>query len=306
MKKNKLSFAMLTIGKTQESTATSTFKRYIGVGTSRILAVNPDKQTLDNLLGFESQNEPEYFGKDDRGESARITFIVATDPEQCNGIDIKNRLTFILRNHPVYNREHTKLQVIDKYGYSQWATIEDAKAGKQLLSASGNPLRIDTHYRAAYQGEPDLVDFLKIYLGVPSAFSYVNGKWVLSDKAEDAKFALDHIKDYFFGNVSEIKEAVALQPNNKIKLLYGVRTNDQGRQYQTIATRQGFFLRNAANAAAYENLQAELTDAKNAGSFANTEFKVAELAEYTVQPSDLSNPHVTDDPFAMPADNPWA
>lgn len=300
-------YCFLTIGKTSQSTESQQVKRYIGLGSSYIKAVNPDKKTLDSIMGFESQKEPEYVKEDEKGKMAFITFITATDPEQCNGIDFKSRLTFILRNSPAYNRDKTKVQVIDIYGNSTWANVEDAKEGKKLLSASGKELRIASKYRMACEGEADLVAFLKDYLVIDSAFNYVNGSWVLKDNADDYLFGLDHIKDYFNGNFSEIKDAIKLQPNNKVKLLYGVRNTDKG-QYQTIATREGLFLRNSAGDRAVAKLENALNDAKNNGAFPSTEFKVQSLQEFEIKATDLSQ--TNNDPLNSGVeasdDNPWA
>nr|DAW35381.1 MAG TPA: hypothetical protein [Caudoviricetes sp.] len=300
-------YCFLTVGKTSQSTESTLSKRYIGLASSYIKAVNPDKKTLDSIMGYESQNEPEYVKEDDNGKMALITFIVETDPEKNNDIDLKSRMTFILRNTPAYNRDKTKVQVIDIYGNSTWANVEDAKEGKKLLSASGKELRIASKYRMACVGEADLVSFLKEYLGVGSSFNYINGSWVLKDNADDYLFSLEHVKDYFSGNVSEIKDAIKLQPNNKIKLLFGVRNTDNG-QYQTIATRDGLFLRNSAGEKAVARLEKTLEDAKNNGAFSTTEFKVQELQEFSVNPTDLSSKQSSDPLNSVEAsdDNPWA
>ena len=87
-----------------------------------------------------------------------------------------------------------------------------------------------------------------------------------------------------------VVEAIALQANNKVKLLYGVRTSDEGKQYQVIATRGDFILRNTASVNAYAKLEKSLTDAKLNGAFATTEFKVQELKEYTVEATNLEKP----------------
>lgn len=289
--KDRIAFSFLVIGKTQESKETQEFARYIGVGSTRVLAVNPDKKTLDELMGFESQKEPQYIADGERGKEARIHFIVRTDPEQCNGIEITGRLMFTLRATPAYNRDQTKVQVIDEYGNSTWANIEDAKAGKTLVASNGTPLKIGKKYRMACSGEADLVSFLKTYLCVQDAFSYINGAWVLKDNANDCLFGLEHIKDYFNGDFSELAEAIKLREGNKVKLLYGVRTvtDDKGtRQYQDVATREGLILPNNAGTNALARLQKNLTDAKNSGAYANTEFAVQELTEYKVNPTNLA------------------
>ena len=298
MKENHYSF--LAIGKTQESTeATEGFKRYVGLAGSHVLAVCPKKAKLDELMGFESQSEPEYLKEDDQGKQAIITFIVRTDPETNNGIEITNKATIILRPTPAYNKDQSKVQVIDQYGNFTWADTEVAKAGGKIEHAT----KLDK-YRMACVGECALVDFLKKYLVVPDAYDYKNGAWVKKEngKAEEGLFGLEHLKDYFKGDFSEIAEAIALQPNNKIKLLYGVKTNDEGKQYQTICTREQMTLSNGAGSNALLKLEKTLSDAKNNGSFSNIEYKVQELAEYTVQPTNLEKPAESSD---SSGDMPW-
>lgn len=297
-----MNYSFIVVGKSQESTETQEgFKRYIGVGSSFIKAVNPNKKDLDEIMGFESANAPEYIRDGEEGKEAFVTFIVQTDPEQCNGIDIKNRLTIVLRQAPAYNRDKTKVQVIDEFGNHTWANVEDAKAGKKLVSSEGKDLKIDTKYRMACVGECDLVDLLKAYLCVPDAFEYKNGSWAKKSNASEGAFALEHIKEYFAGDFSELKEAIALQPNNKVKLLYGVRTTDEGKQYQTVATRGELILRNSAGSNAYSKLEKDLANAKNNGAYSTTEFKVQELQEYSVEATNLNTPS------ASPAssDMPW-
>lgn len=290
------SVSFLIVGKTQESTETQEFKRYIGVGSSYVLAVNPTKEELEKIYGRE-QKEPEYVVNTDNGKEVRINFIVRTDPKQCNGIDIINRLMFTLRNAPVYNRDKTKVQVIDDYGNSTWADVKDAEAGKKLLSSNGNELLIDTKYRKACVGEADLVSFLKIYLGVRDAFKYVNGSWTKVDNAGDYVFGLEHIKDYFNGDFSELRQALQLEPNNKVKLLYGIRTTDENKQYQAVASRDGLILRNNAGSSAYSKLEKEIANAKSAGSYPTTEFRVCELEEYKLEASDLEKPAQTEESY---------
>ena len=290
------SYSFLSIGKTQESKETTEhFKRYVGIGSSYVVAVNPTKKELEALYGHEIANEPEYVIDGEHGKEARVTFIVKTNPETCNGVEILNRVTFTLRNTPAYNRDETKVQVIDQYGNTSWANVEDAKVGKKLLSEAGNSLRIDDSYRMAAYGEPELVNFLKIYLGVGNAFDYINGSWVKKATADECVFGLEKVKDYFKGDFSEIKEAIALQPNNRVKLLYGVRTTDDNKQYQTVCTRLNMVLYNGAGSRAYENLEKELERAKQNGAFPNTVFSnsgnsVKDLEEYVLTPTDLSTP----------------
>lgn len=311
MKTINFSKSFLAIGKTQESKeASEGFKRYVGVGSTFVKGVQPTKKEIDEFFGFESQAEPEYVKDGENGKEAHITFLLQTDPETCNGIELKSRAMFTLRATPAYNRDQTKVQVIDQYGNYTWVDTEDAKAGK-AITHNGNPAKIDTKYRMACVGECDLVAFLKKYLCVPDAFNYVNGTWMKKEDADDYKFALENIKDYFKGDFKELKEALKLQPNNKVKLLYGVRTNDEGKQYQAVCTRGELILPNAASANALTKLEKDLVNAKQNGAYQNTDYRVCELQEWTVEPTNLEKPADTtgDMPFDAPsADNggmPW-
>lgn len=290
----KNSYSFLAIGKTQESTESQEFKKYIGLASSFVVAVNPTKKELESIYGREMANAPEYVVDTDNGKEARITLVLKTDPKVNNGIELLTRTMFTLRNAPAYNSDQSKVQVIDKFGNTTWAATEDAKAGKKLLSASGKELKIDSSYRMACVGEADLIGFLKSYLCVEDAFNYINGSWVLKEDSDNYVFSLEHIKDYFSGDFSEIKEAIALQPNNKVKLLYGVRNKD-GVLYQSVITRNGMVLPNYAGSKAIARLEKDLMNAKNAGSFPTTELRVQELSEFSVEPTNLET---NNDPLA--------
>lgn len=304
------SYSLLVVGKTQESTEAQEYKRYIGLGSSFVVAVNPTKKELETIYGREQANDPEYVVDTDNGKEARVTFIVKTDPKITNGIEILSRVMFTLRNAPVYNQDKTKIQVIDEYGNTAWGIAEDVKAGKKLLSKEGKELKIADKYRMCCVGEADLVGFLKSYLWVQDAYSYINDAWVLNKNHADCVFALENIKDYFKGDFSEIKDTIAMQPNNKVMLLYGIYTTNKGKQYQTVATRNGMVLPNAAGSKAIEGLTKNLARAKASGSYKTTEFIVQPLAEFTVQPTDFSTPAAdtsspANDPLQGGNDMPW-
>lgn len=283
----RVSFSFLAIGKTKESTEATESKQYVGVASSFVLAVNPTKAELEKIYGREIPNEPEYINPTKEVDNIRVDFIVKTDPVVNDGIEAINKVSFFLQNEPSYNKDKTKVQVIDEYGNSTWGLVEDVKMNKKLLTTSGKEAKIAPKYRMAFSGEADLVDFLKIYLNMDDVFDYKNGSWVMKEgNTDDYKFSLEHIKDYFKGNVSEIKEAVALMPKNKVKLLYGVRTTDKG-QFQSIISRNGMILRNNANSSALARLAKLIADTKSRGYMLDTALEVCPLKEYKVKATDL-------------------
>lgn len=280
------SFSFLTVGKTSESTVTS-FSKYIGLASCHVLAVNPDAKKLEQIYGREMP-VPEYTGEKDGVKFARIDFILKTDAEACSGIEAIAKATFFIRNEAAINRDGTRQQVIDIYGNAAYGDIDDVKEKKPILTSNGNPAKIGPVYRPSFNGEADLVAFLKAFLVVPQALVYPNGKWEVGPKADDGKFGLDNIKDYFNGNVKEIRDAIALQPNNKVKLLFGVRTNpDDNKQYQDVCTRGDLILPNYSNS--LDKIEKRLAEYKANGSFPNTEYKVCALQEYKVEASDLDS-----------------
>ena len=123
---------------------------------------------------------------------------------------------------------------------------------------------------------------------------YVNNTWVMVDNPEDCEARLDSIAEYFKGNFKELRDAIALQPDNKVKVLFGVRTTDDNKQYQAVYNQM--FLKN--NITDYSKLDENLQERKAAGAYPTTEFIVSDLKEYNVESTDLSNSGASGDmPF---------
>lgn len=298
MKKTNFSFMAFAAGK--ESTEGNAIKRYIGVAPVFVLAVNPNKEQLEKLYNTQLENAPEYISEVEVGEdkhkvaNVRLDFVVKTDAEKCGGIEFITKVAFFIRKEYRYNRDQTKVQVIDKYGRTCWVTIEQAK-NHEIPMYSNGPANIDKDYRPAYVGEEDLTNFLKAYLNIPNVMKYVNEKWVMVDKPADCEARLEKIADYFKGDFSELRQAIQLQPTNKVKVLFGVRTTDDNKQYQAVYNQM--FLKN--NITDYSKLDKDLQERKAAGAYPTTEFTVGDLKEYNVEATDFSNSASSSDmPFA--------
>lgn len=294
----KTNFAFMAFGKANESVENAGFKRYIGAAPVFVKAVNPNKAERDALLGANIENMPEYIGeKETNGKKVpqvRVTFYVQPDVEGAPVIP----MTFFVSKEHRYNKDNTKIQVIDKYGYSGWATKEQLASHEQLKSSSGNNLRITTEYRPAYNGEIQLVEFIKHYLNINELLSYIDEKWVINTKLnkDDCECSLD-MEKLFKGDFSEIKEIPTLMPTNKVKVMFGVRTTDDNKQYQAVYT--NMVLRN--NARDYSAIDKDLQERKNAGAFANIEFDTKPFREYKVEETTF-----TSTPEDMPATQvPW-
>ena len=286
-------FSFMAFGKTQESKEATEIKRYTGVGSVFVVGVNPNKAELEKLYDRELDKDPEYLTEKDGVTSARIDFIIKTDPTaKCsNGIELLTKFSMFIRNEYRFNKDKTKVQVIDKYGRTAWVTKEQAKAHEIPVYKNG-PANIDKDYRPAYVGEEDITNFLKLFLGISNVEKWVKNEATgrrevvgLVDNPQDCECRLENIEDYFKGKFNEIKGAINLMPNNKIKVLFGVRTTDEGKQYQDVYTRK--FLSNTVSV--YDKLAEDVQTNKDNGAYPNTEFVVADLQEYTVQATNFNN-----------------
>lgn len=303
---NRKNITLMAFSAGQESKEAFVPSRYIGVGTVNILAINPNKAKLHEIFGMELEEEPVYVGTQEvdgkQVPYARVDVVLHTIPENNEGIDTKARMSFFVRNQYRFNRDKTKLQVIDKYSRTAWVTEEQLKSHAIPVYSNGNPANLDADYRPCFQGEEELTNFFKTFLNIPNPMVYKNQQWVPAPNLQECEARFDTTASFFKGDFSELQKAWQLQPNNAVKVLFGVRTSNEGKQYQAFYTRM--FLRNSA--AAYDRLEADLKAAKEAGAFATTEFQVGPLREYVVNSTPMENSApIGDNPFGKPEDNPF-
>ena len=285
-----------------KSTDTAEYKRYIGVAPVFINAVNPTKKELEGFYNTTIDNEPKYLGEvevnDKKISNVRIDFIVTTD-ETAVGTALRTKVSFFIRNEYRYNRDRTKVQVIDKYGRTAWVTIEQAK-NHEIPTYSNGPANLDKDYRPLYYGEEQLTEFIRAYLGILPVMKYVDNTWVMREHPEEYEIRLDKIANYFKNDFSELKEIITYQPNNKVKVLFGVRTTDDNKMYQTVFT--DMFLKNSNSD--YTKLAKTVQERKDAGAYSTTDFEVCDLKEYVVKPTEIAEtPSVVEDD--LPMGNPW-
>lgn len=290
-------------------------KLYIGVAPVFVTAVNPNKALLSKFYNFDVEEEPTYISEAEVGPDGnkvkvpqvRIDFLVVSDPAKCNGIEMRKSITFFIKKAIRYNRDATKVQVIDKYGQTAWPTIEEAKIHAIPQYASG-PANLDKDYRPAYIGEEELTNFIKAYLNIPNpSYSYIDkntGDKVVKTLAnlDDALARLDNIDNYFKGDYSELESILKLQPKNVVKACFGVRTTDDNKQYQAVFTQK--FLKNSVTD--YSSLDKEIQSRINAGGYSNTEFSVEPLHEYVVESTNFNEASSTTSTDTPESASPWA
>lgn len=280
----------MAFAKGRESVGDSNIKRYIGVAPFTVIAVNPSKKEMEEIYGTTLEKEPEYISEKDGVKNVRLDFIIKSDAEKC-GFELLTKLAFFIREQERVNKDGTKVQVIDKYGTTAWVTNEEFK-NKAIPMYSNGPANIDSDYRAAFGGEEALTDFIKAYLNIPSLYKWKNGKIDgMIDNPSDAEARVDNIEKLFKGDFSEMKEILTLQPENRVKVMLGIKTDDEGKIYQ--ATFNECVMRSGTKD--YTKLAKTLEERKNLGAYPTTVFETVDAHEYNVQPTDLSKPTKTEE-----------
>ena len=281
MSENKV---FMAFGQGKEVTGESTgFKKYVGVGTFKVVAVNPDKSELETIYGTTLEKEPEYTSRAEDGtDKVRLDFIVATDVDKNNGIDFKTKVSFFLEK-TARKSSGGKVQVINAYGETTWVDLELAKTG----DLPANQAWFEKPYRIAMVGEDELTAFLKKFLGVPNK-SWRDKKGVVHEieNKSDAEARLDKLVDYFKGNVKELKEIIKFQPDNLIKIPVGIKTTDDGKEYQTVYTKM--FL--SPGVIDYTKLKEAIADSQTNGAYKGVTFECCDLKEYVVTPTTFTEP----------------
>lgn len=218
------------------SEGASNFKKYVGVASVKVLAVNPTMEEWNKITGGNMQKEPEYISTNNEGvKQAKITLLVQTDPKKTIGdIDTIIPVTFWFRKLPVQGSQSGKYQIIDKYGRTAWATEEEVK-NKAIPQYTNGPANIDADYRRVVAGEEAFTNFLKAHLNIP-AVSYTdrNGNVVKHPNPSECEARLDNIMKIFDGDFKEIKTILGYQKDNYSKMLFGVKTTEDGKEFQDV------------------------------------------------------------------------
>lgn len=254
--------------KVQETHEGVAFKKYIGVAPVKVIAINPTKVELEKL-GFKTDNFAGYTSTaEDGAKQIRIDFICQTVPEKCSVDMSPFKVSFTLRYKAVKSAATGKYQIMDAYGRTAWATKEEVDA-KVVPQYTNGPAQIAPNYTILCEGEEFLTKFIRTYLGIPNITKFINGvPSGIIDNPADAEGRLEHIKDYFTGDISEIKDIIALAPNNWIKVAIGLRTTAEGRQFMNVYTRE-FVSGGSSN---YKRLVKSIMENQLAGRYTDTEF----------------------------------
>ena len=247
-------------------------KLYTGLVTANVVSVNPNAAERAALYGGEVREEPVYIGKNQEGtvDQVRIDFHLDTNVTDEEGVPrVKTTASFYVVNEG-RTSQTGKVNVTNKFGQFVWVTPQDLASGTSpytWFSTIG--------MRAAFRGEEDLLNFIKNLLNVP------NLKGDMSNVA-DAEACFTNVASFFTGDVSEVKDAAA-STNNKVKVLMGVRTTDEGKMYQAIYNKKV----ERAYSTQTQYIAKSLAEPQEYGAYSNVDFgsEPFTFGEYSLEPS---------------------
>lgn len=274
----------------------SSFPRFVGVSSIKVLAINPNNAKLRSL-GWnvpEDASEPEYTTVNEKGEKqARIRIMAqAMDHPSEPIIPLDFWVRPELQLSAEREGEDRKCKVIDSYGRTAWVTKDQMKAHAIPEYANG-PANIAPDYKPCHRGEESLVLFVMKYLNMTPYETFSNGIWQKAEKP--GRFTIDNWDALCKGNIKEIAEAIAVKPDNRCKVIFGVRKTDDNKTYQTFYP--NLFLYNNAKCNVngnYAYAQKEL-DRFYKNSSSNNVYEANAIHEYVEKASQVEEKSQFDD-----------
>ena len=306
----------MAISKGNASKEAQSFKRYIGVCPVFVKAVNPNKEEHEKLFNTTLEEAPVYVQdkEDNNGNSyknVRISLVLQPDVEKIGFEMPLVTMPFFITNQKQHGADSGKYQVVDKYGRFAWAAEEESSAKEIPTNSNGKKADISNDYRIAYVGEEALTKFIRAFLYIPEITVWDNNEQCrvpnTKDKPEECECRLDveTFEKLFKGDFSEIKEILGFQPNNKVKVCLGVRTDaDSGKLFQSVYTKK--FMSNASTSynSLDKMLQADASYAAENNKVLNTEYSAETVHEYSVTPTTFSAAPEAAPSGDMPFDGP--
>jgi len=185
-------------------------KKFTGLAKLQVVAINPTLAELHEM-GVNMKNEPEYLTHTEAGEvELKVDFWLKHDSQP-----ILSSLRFYLVDKLSVARSGNK-EYINDFGSSAYGASID------VIASRNQPwFDIDT-LRQAYEGETDLVSFIRNWLCVP----------------QNSVANIDSWDALFQGNITEITDMMKLTPDGegtKYKVQVLLFVNDNG--YQAIYNR---------------------------------------------------------------------
>jgi hypothetical protein len=230
-------------------------KLYVGYGVVEILAINPDRDELCDLLGVtepESKakfKEPEYTKEDEEGNSISKIQIYVKSVKTGE----VNSILFQLTDKERISKDGTKSMYVNQLGDSQYASNTDNwnreenpgglfssfKAFTQITWLLPDGTTSDRWKPGAIVYSEKIIqkkEYRKAVEGEDNLYALINGIFNLDKYNPSVSIILD-TKKLFKGNFKQLNDNLL---GKKVICCYAVRTKEDGTEIQTISNK--FFI----------------------------------------------------------------
>jgi hypothetical protein len=176
------------------------FVKKTGFFEGEVIAINPDREKLEKILGTTLEKDPEYLSTDENG-TVKLNLVAWV--RDVKGGELRN-IRFFLKDVLRENKDKTKRQYINDVGMTTWADTE--KNLPEWFTSR--------QYRVAHEGEEELYNF---------AVTWLNK---LDTRDVETILSFDWSK-LMKGNVKEIADQIAGEYSGTICCLVTMRTTDK-------------------------------------------------------------------------------
>jgi hypothetical protein len=181
----------------------------VGWDEFKVVAINPEREQLNELLGVDKTDELEYLSEDDEGNrKIRLTFWIESVKSGW-----KQSVSFWLTNKERTSKENpSNKQYVNQYGKFSW----DDEGGENLELWFKNFMKNEKpvgeqYWRVAFDGEEAFVRFLSA--------------WLLVDRREGTGILPDY-KELFKGNLKELNSIIGNKVSGNVLVSVGVKTKE--------------------------------------------------------------------------------
>ena len=185
--------AFVTNSSEQEVASGGGAPLYVGIAPVKVIAVNPNLDQL-KAIGINATKDPQYIGVNvGSDEYNKIVLWVEHSGEP----NFKTKLEFLVKAEAK----------VSQSGKTQWTNNIGQFAYAESKASEAYDWFKDEGVRKAFNGEERLVDFIKAYANVASGDNCYLETW----------------KQVASGDVKELRELFDALPDNKIRVLLGVK-----------------------------------------------------------------------------------
>ena len=266
-------------------------KLYVGVGLVSVLCFNPDRQTLDKILGIERDSDyeekPEFeYVKEDCEIKQKDKEGNELESIYCKKLTVtcwvkENKTNEIFpMNFTLYDIDDVsstgKTKFITQHGKSTYVDSEE-NLPTWFIQTPGKK-KFTVNYRPAKRGEASLLEFLAAWTNI-SPFDV------------ESSLFLDNEKKFWNGDMKELNNLIADFEDNLVMVNFGVRVKEEEteegtviKEYQTLSTKafcqSSFmkFFRNYAN----KNWEGLLKDGESNFDTFDTKAKIGDTSMYSL------------------------